>query len=111
MPENKECEHCKNYEAAFKNLEAKVDLLIRELIEGDKDLGRVGHVRRTDERLCLLERKMDGQLSPDHVKVVAKMIDLFGSYRFIFGMLATTVLALAGIGSIVIQLIKLLRGG
>lgn len=88
-----------------------MDLLVRELIEGDKNIGRDGYVKRTEARLSELEDKIGAQLSREQVRLVAKTIDLAASYRFVFGMLATSILALAGLVSIILQGIKLLRGG
>ena len=111
MSQARQCEQCKHYEKALGQLEAKVDLLVGELIEGNKDLGRPGHIRQTEARLGELERRMERQLSPEQVELISRAINITGSYRFVFGMLLTTILALTGVASMVLHFIKFLRGG
>lgn len=105
------CLNCDMYSDAFRTLEAKVDLLIRELIEGDDHIGREGHLKRTERRLEDLEKRMDKQLSPQKVEAVARVLDLFKSYKFVFGMLFTLVFAVVGIGSFIVDILKLLISG
>lgn len=95
-------------------LNQKVDMLLSELVEGNTKVGRVGHMKKTNDRLRVIEEKIEefsySRLSPENVKVVNKMIDLFGSYRFLFGMLITSLLAAFGMIRFGIEIAKFFRG-
>lgn len=108
------CPYESNYEA-IAEVHKKVNMLVSELIDGNTRVGRVGHMKRTNDRLEILEEKIERhantRLSPENVEIVNKVIDLFGSYRFVAGMLITTFLALVGFAKLAIEIAKIFRGG